>query len=327
MRYISGFIIFVVLWCQVLWCQNGYAQIPFEKTTVEYVLDLNARLKKGEAEAQFEKGMNILLYQEATQTNRQNGISWVNKAAQQNYVEAQYELGKIYSNGKYAVKDPALAVKWTVMAAKSGYDLAQNKLGFLYFYGNSAIKRDDVQSTYWYQKSALQGNVTAQVVMGQCYEEGMGIPQNTQKAIYWYKIAAAQGNSLAKTQLTKLETRMLKQQKVTAEDIGELIGAALILSQKSENTPIVPQNRTDPKYLACSTKVNQRIATCGVSLAIGSCGMTGCSAEVRCDKGLAAYNCKGALQNEKYGEYFCDTKKRRNYDVSRRVVIDNVCAP
>lgn len=44
------------------------------------------------------------------------------------------------------------------------------------------------------EKQAKKNNPTAQLIMGQINEFGIGVPGNNEKSIYWYKKAAANGN-------------------------------------------------------------------------------------------------------------------------------------
>ena len=48
-------------------------------------------------------------------------VKWYRKAAEQNYAEAQYNLGVCYANGQGVAKDEAEAVKWFRKAAEQNY--------------------------------------------------------------------------------------------------------------------------------------------------------------------------------------------------------------
>ena len=52
-----------------------------------------------------------------------------------------------------------------------------------------------------YQKKAEQGNVAAQVLLGDCYDKGKGIKQDYDKAAEWFTKAAEQGNPAAQYML------------------------------------------------------------------------------------------------------------------------------
>jgi serine/threonine protein kinase len=46
-----------------------------------------------------------------------------------------------------------------------------------------------------WQEAAAQNNAKAMVLLGECYEEGVGVPQNYAEAMRWYRKAADAGNS------------------------------------------------------------------------------------------------------------------------------------
>ncbi|MDR0792541.1 MAG: SEL1-like repeat protein [Chitinophagaceae bacterium] len=64
-----------------------------------------------------------------------------------------------------------------------------------------------------YTQAAGQGNADAQYNLGVMYENGFGVPQNTNQATEWYKKSAAQGNTPALTALKRLN--------VTIQQTGE----------------------------------------------------------------------------------------------------------
>ena len=58
---------------------------------------------------------------------------------------------------------------------------------------------------YWYEKAAKQGHAAAQFNLGECYENGYGVPQDVSKAKYWMEKAAKQGFVKAKEALEQLK--------------------------------------------------------------------------------------------------------------------------
>ena len=66
------------------------------------------------------------------------------------------------------------------------------------------MKKDLKQAAEWYQKSAEQGYVEAQVSLGACYEDGEGVEKDIDKAVEWYTLAANQGNEAAQEALKEL---------------------------------------------------------------------------------------------------------------------------
>ena len=51
------------------------------------------------------------------------------------------------------------------------------------------------------QPMALDGNATAQLIVGLCYENGLGVEQNSETAMKWYELASEQKNAPAQVRL------------------------------------------------------------------------------------------------------------------------------
>lgn len=91
------------------------------------------------------------------------------KAAEQNYVNAQFNLAVMYNDG-------------------------------------SGVKKDNAQAFSWFYKAAANNDPQSQYIVGQCYEEGDGIPTDKKKAAYWYQKSLDNGYQKAEKALKKLMT-------------------------------------------------------------------------------------------------------------------------
>ena len=78
--------------------------------------------------------------------------------------------------------------------AQQGDAKAQAKLASLYLLGREGVEKDETKAAEWMEKSANQGLVDAQVVMGAMYDRGVGVVADREKATQWYEKAAAQGH-------------------------------------------------------------------------------------------------------------------------------------
>lgn len=78
-------------------------------------------------------------------------------------------------------------------AAKQGDACAQRMLGVCYKNG-LGVPQDDQKAAYWYEEAAKQGDACAQYILGTWYEAGEKVPQDYQKSTYWYEKAANQEN-------------------------------------------------------------------------------------------------------------------------------------
>ncbi len=62
----------------------------------------------------------------------EKAIYWYNKAAENGYEFAQYNLGRCYALGIGVEKDETKAFEYCKNSAEKGCNIAQNNLGFLY---------------------------------------------------------------------------------------------------------------------------------------------------------------------------------------------------
>jgi len=80
--------------------------------------------------------------------------------AEQDDIDAQYNLGYLYSDGKYTEPDFEQAVYWYKKAAEKEDMFAQYNLAFLYLLGQG-VTTNIQQAIYWFEKSDSQGNPIA----------------------------------------------------------------------------------------------------------------------------------------------------------------------
>jgi len=77
--------------------------------------------------------------------------------------------------------------------AGQGDARAQLALGNCYRDG-MGVKQDFVEAANWYRKAAEQGDATAQCFLGHCYRDGKGVRQDLNEAFKWYRKGAEQGD-------------------------------------------------------------------------------------------------------------------------------------
>lgn len=101
----------------------------------------------------------------------------------------------------------AMTPEETVMlanAAERGNDGAQLLLAFEYLHGDAARPKDEKLAVYWFERAAVQGNVVAQKMLGDLYEQGRGVPENLKVSADWRTKAALRGNTDAQVSLGKM---------------------------------------------------------------------------------------------------------------------------
>lgn len=120
------------------------------------------------------------------------------EAAAQGDAEAQYDLGRLYFEGKGVPQDDAEAARWYRMAAEQGHAKAQNKLGVM-FYDGQGVSRSLAEASRLYRMAAKQGHAEAEYHLAHMYLFGLGVPQDYATAHMWFNIAAANGHSDARS--------------------------------------------------------------------------------------------------------------------------------
>ncbi len=120
--------------------------------------------------------------------------------AEQGDSRAQYELGRIYRDGKNGVKeDIKEAIKWSTRAAMQGHLKAQNNLGCL------LLKEKPNEGIEWLRIAAEKNYSKAQYNLGCIYRDGKGgVKKDTQEAVKWFQLAADQGHLNAQEALENI---------------------------------------------------------------------------------------------------------------------------
>ena len=86
---------------------------------------------QGNAHAQTELGRILIggvtgvKKRQTVAANAPEGAGWFLKAANQDYIDAQYEAGRCYRDGKGVSADPVEAFKWFDVAARKGHAMAK----------------------------------------------------------------------------------------------------------------------------------------------------------------------------------------------------------
>ena len=76
---------------------------------------------------------------------------FLKSALSEDFSPALFELGQIYSTGKYKAKDYETASKLFLRASMRGYKPAQSRLGDLYYEGGNNISQSYYNAYVWYQ--------------------------------------------------------------------------------------------------------------------------------------------------------------------------------
>ncbi|MDA9008708.1 sel1 repeat family protein [Alphaproteobacteria bacterium] len=154
-----------------------------EEDRVVLFSEHTAKGANGNPKSQYLVG---LAYQAGMATAQDNdqALSWLEKAALQNDLRAQYALGAALS--KKGEQESSL--KWFKKAAKSGYAKAQAAYGArLVMSKEQEVSQEGLN---WLKTAFDQGHVPAAIMLARCYSFGFGVEREWSKVIEWYTKAA-----------------------------------------------------------------------------------------------------------------------------------------
>lgn len=129
-----------------------------------------------------------------TQHALYTAIEYFNKAIELEYTDALYELGEVYENEYYGLKDYDKAVELFARLAKTGDPRGDFKLGLFYELGDGGMPQDSVKAIEFYQRSADAGYNMAKIYLADFYKMGRYLPLDEKKAFELYKETAESGS-------------------------------------------------------------------------------------------------------------------------------------
>jgi len=137
-------------------------------------------------------------------TNSQSTLNSYLRASKNGDVEASFNLGLLYSQGRCgAPKDYTKAAEYYQAAANKGSSKSQTNLALLYYEG-TGVPQDLSLAARYFQLAANQGDVIAQRNLGALYQGGYGVLKDLQLAKRYYSMAANQGDDTAIQRLNSL---------------------------------------------------------------------------------------------------------------------------
>ena len=157
-----------------------------------------------------------VLYLDPAVDNDALAIEWLEKAAAANYPGVELTIAKVNLSRSDNPERVALGVKqYTELAESNNLD-AQIQLGMLYTLGQGVAQNFD-EGRFWLERAATQGSAQAQLNLGNIYADGVGVEQDLGKAMAWYTIAADNGDPAATRNADLLATKLSDTERSTAE--------------------------------------------------------------------------------------------------------------
>ncbi|XP_007473858.1 death ligand signal enhancer isoform X2 [Monodelphis domestica] len=168
----------------------------------------------------------------------ETAYSYFQKAADQGYSKAQYNVGLCYEHGKGTQKDLSKAIFYYQLAAQKGHQMAQYRyarsllsdeapreadkqraVAVLKQAADAGLKeaqaylgvlltkeqfQDERKAVKYLWLAASNGDSQSKFHMGICYEKGFGVQKNLGEAMRYYQQSAALGNEPAQRRLRML---------------------------------------------------------------------------------------------------------------------------
>jgi len=236
--------------------------------------EIRAKAEKGDAQFQSKLGSAFFFGNLGVAKDAAEAVKWCRKAAEQNYADSQFILGRCYAEGNGVTKDYVEAFKWFRKAAEQNDANSQYQclLGLCYNQGEGVTK-DHVEAVKWFRKAAEQNCAAAQYSLGLCYDKGEGVTKDEAEAVKWYRkaaeqnnapaqgglgahyalgqsvvkdyveaykwllLAAGQGDALAKENVTRLENKMTREQIAEGQKLARSFRAREMPSSGSDSSP------------------------------------------------------------------------------------------
>ena len=114
-------------------------------------------------------------------------------------------MGDLYLDGKGGLpQDYAKAMETYMIAADEDYADAQAQIGYMY-QNALGVPADYAKAMEWNNRAAQQGNAQGQAQIGYLYQNGLGVTQNLDEAGRWYTRAKEGGSDWAAAMLEQTE--------------------------------------------------------------------------------------------------------------------------
>lgn len=167
--------------------KNGAEGINIDKRkTVSYLFKL-ANLGNSEAR----KALLDMDYQSFASPSDVDYLTF--QAVSMNNKDSQFRLFEMYDLGAGVEKNPIQALEFCQRAALQDHEEAIMVLADMYLNGTEPLKVNKSSAFQWFRKAAFIGNDSAKYILGEMYEQGIGVPVSKEKAVRWFIKTANKG--------------------------------------------------------------------------------------------------------------------------------------
>ncbi len=183
---------------------------------------LEKAAEAGYAKAWFNLG--ILLKNADNPLDQTKALSYFEKAAKAGYTKAYHEWGGMVMKGKGTPQDYPLALSIFKEGAAKGDSRATYSVGYMYYKGLGCTQ-DYAQAVQQFELGSQEGGLSAMYMLGLCYRNGYGVAIDTEKAKYWLNKSAALGLKKSEIELSspEAENAQPNQIRTVSQAIPEVI--------------------------------------------------------------------------------------------------------
>jgi len=134
------------------------------------------------------------------------GHSQIDKRYSDSYnSDEQFQLGNAYLFSRHPFSKPILAYEWYKKAAQNGNLDAQLTMGNALRSGLNGVSKNLIEARCWFEAAAAQGSPEALDFLGSMYEQGQGgLNADFAKAATYYRLAASKGVVTAQESLAEM---------------------------------------------------------------------------------------------------------------------------
>ncbi len=141
----------------------------------------------GFVQAQFELSK---IYSTMAPPETEQALRWLMEAAQGGITEAQFYLANALEKGQGAPNDKAKALEWYRRAAEGGMPLAQRILGTKYLTDTPENAANPSEALRWLSTAAQAGDPGAMNNLAIAYDGDNGVARDDALAMIWFKRAS-----------------------------------------------------------------------------------------------------------------------------------------
>ncbi len=163
-----------------------------EKNVEEGLKYMNQAAELGDVDALANLSTFYRLGKHVGEANPQKAFEYAKKAGELGHVDSMSTVAIFYIDGFGVEKNEQLCYEWTKRAAEAGHADAMSNMTFLYSRGVGAEK-DPAKAFQWAERAAATGSPRGIYNLATIYMEGAGVKADAKKAVTLLEQAAERG--------------------------------------------------------------------------------------------------------------------------------------